>query len=97
MNDLDTKLNSSVSVSGITIIGHDGAIINASTSPDYLDANIHTDARVQLNAIGDAFAKSKVVTAESAVVTVSNTQLHHFGTGSAFRQCGQYHHLHRSD
>ena len=72
MNDLTVSLTANTRVEGVTVIGHDGAVINATSEPDYLDANVHTDARVQLNAIGHAYAKSKVITREAATVTVQN-------------------------
>jgi hemolysin-type calcium-binding region len=72
MNDLTVSLTANTRVEGVTVIGHDGAVINATSEPDYLDANVHTDARVQLNAIGDAYAKSKVITREAATVTVQD-------------------------
>ena len=72
MNDLAVSLTANTRVEGVTVIGHDGAVINATSEPDYLDANVHTDARVQLNAIGDAYAKSKVITKEAATVTVQD-------------------------
>lgn len=72
MNDLKVSLTANTRVEDVTVIGHDGAVINATSEPDYLDANVHTDARVQLNAIGHAYAKSKVITREAATVTVQS-------------------------
>ncbi len=56
----DFVILSQVDVSNADITGHDSTTIYASTLPEYLEKNIHSDSRIQLDAVGDGYARSYV-------------------------------------
>ncbi|MCR4682358.1 MAG: hypothetical protein K5647_03385, partial [Clostridiales bacterium] len=70
INDVTSNLSATTNVKNTDIIGHDGAVITASTQPEYEEANIRAEARVQLNAVGDAFAKGIMKTTANTSLSI---------------------------
>jgi hypothetical protein len=57
-NNTTHHINATTNVSSVTMIAHDDAKLYASTAPAYKKENIRSESRVQLNAIGEAIAKT---------------------------------------
>ncbi|MCR4683600.1 MAG: hypothetical protein K5647_09755, partial [Clostridiales bacterium] len=63
INKVKSYLNANIETEKLHVIGHDLTEIISSTQPEYVSGgNIHSYARVQLNAIGKALAKGSVYT-----------------------------------